>query len=425
MTTRDAQFAQGVPKKYFVVAEFESDASAQTPDDVVLTHITEASSTGEDAANDIPISLEFLSNVATTAIEVNDVPVAVDDAFTLGIDHDLDKNVLEDHGSGADSDEEGDALTASLITPPTLGTLLAGLSGDGSFTYEPGATGIDSFTYLANDGFGDSNIATVTINVTEAVPPPVPVEGHTVDGAVDGAISVFAADVDGDGDTDVLGAASAADEIIWWENTAGDGSAWTEHTIGAAFDEAYSVYAADVDGDGDTDVLGAARTADDITWWENTAGDGSAWTEHTIAGAFGGANSVYAADVDGDGDTDVLGAADAANDITWWENTAGDGLTWSEHTIEGWFQGAHSVYAADVDGDGDTDVLGAAVTANDITWWENTAGDGLTWSEHTIEGNFDGAFSVYATDVDGDGDTDVLGAADTADRHHLVGEHGR
>jgi len=47
--------------------------------------------------------------------------------------------------------------------------------------------------------------------------------------------------------------------------------------------------------------------AGDITWWEN---DGSQnFTEHPIAGSFTGARSVYAIDVDGDSDIDVLGAA--------------------------------------------------------------------------------------------------------------------
>jgi PKD domain-containing protein/VCBS repeat protein len=238
---------------------------------------------------------------------------------------------------------------------------------------------------------------------------------HTVDGTFDGASSVCSADVDGDGDTDILGAGIDAADITWWENTAGDGSAWTEHTVDGDFDGVYSVHAADVDGDGDIDILGAAYVADDITWWENTAGDGSVWTEHTVDGSFDGAMSVYAADVDGDGDIDVLGAAYFADDITWWENTAGDGSAWTEHTVDGTFDGAYSVYAADVDGDGDTDILGAARSANDITWWENTAGDGTAWTEHTVDGEFNSAYSVYAADVDGDGDTDILGAAFVAD----------
>jgi flagellar hook assembly protein FlgD len=235
----------------------------------------------------------------------------------------------------------------------------------------------------------------------------------TIDSFFDGASDVYAADIDGDGDMDVLGAAGTADDIAWWENTAGDGSAWTEKTIDGSFDAASDVFAADMDGDGDLDVLGAASTADDIAWWENTAGNGSAWTEHTVDGSFDGAFAVYAADIDGDGDVDVLGAAITADDIAWWENTAGDGSAWTKTTIDGTFDNARDVHAADVDGDGDVDVLGAALTADDITWWENTAGDGSAWTEHTIDGSFDGAIHVDAADMDGDGDMDVLGAGRT------------
>jgi len=66
-------------------------------------------------------------------------------------------------------------------------------------------------------------------------------------------------------------------------------------------------------------------------------------------------------------------------------------------------------YACDVDSDGDIDILGAASGADDITWWENDGSEDFT--KHTIDTNFDGAYSVYACDVDGDGDIDILGAA--------------
>ncbi|MCP4659428.1 MAG: DUF11 domain-containing protein [bacterium] len=95
---------------------------------------------------------------------------------------------------------------------------------------------------------------------------------HTVDAAFDGAKQVFAADVDVDGDLDVLGAATGADDVAWWENTAGDGSAWTKRIIDGFFDFVFGVYAEDIDGDGDIDVLGAAAGFDDVAWWENTAG---------------------------------------------------------------------------------------------------------------------------------------------------------
>ncbi len=135
-----------------------------------------------------------------------------------------------------------------------------------------------------------------------------PFSGYIVDNNFERVRLVATADVDGDGDMDIIGAAGTADDIAWWENMDGFGTSWSQHTIDSNFEGAYSVYAADVDGDGDMDILGAGYWADDITWWENLDGAGTSWTEHTINGEFDGARSVYAADVDGDGDIDVLGA---------------------------------------------------------------------------------------------------------------------
>ena len=252
-------------------------------------------------------------------------------------------------------------------------------------------------------------------------------DATTIDGSFEGAISVYAADVDGDGDLDVLGAAYGADDISWWENTAGNGTAWTEHIVDSDFDGAESVHAADVDGDGDLDVLGAAAGAYDITWWENTTGNGTVWTEHTVDGDFGGAYSVYAADIDGDGDLDVLGAGDlhgahkmglTIDNVSWWENTDSNGTAWTKHTVDGDFKEVRSVLAVDLDGDGDLDVLGAACAtfgAKNIIWWENTDSNGTAWKVHIVDGDRSGAWSVHAADVDGDGDLDVLGADSGAD----------
>jgi len=268
------------------------------------------------------------------------------------------------------------------------------IDGDGDMDVLGAASSADDITWWENtDGSGTSWVE------------------HTIDGAFDGASSVYSKDIDGDGDMDVLGAASFIDNITWWENTDGSGTSWIEHTVDGDFDYAYSVYSEDIDGDGDMDVLGAAWQADDITWWENTDGSGTSWVEHTIDGAFDGAGSVYSKDIDGDGDMDVLGAAASADDITWWENTDGSGTSWVEHTIDEAFNGAWSVYSEDIDGDGDMDVLGAAFDADNITWWENTDGSGTSWVEHTVSGVFDGAVSVYSEDFDGDGDMDILGAA--------------
>jgi len=159
-------------------------------------------------------------------------------------------------------------------------------------------------------------------------------------------------------------------DIIWWENDDGAGTTWVEHPVDEDFDAAETVYSADVDGDGDMDVLGAARDADDITWWENVDGAGTSWVEHPVDEDFDGARAVLSMDVDGDGDMDMLGAAQYGDKITWWENMDGAGTSWVEHPVDEDFDGAWSVHAADVDGDACMDVLGAARTADDISWWD-------------------------------------------------------
>ena len=70
---------------------------------------------------------------------------------------------------------------------------------------------------------------------------------------------------------------------------------------------------------------------------------------------------------------------------------------------------AWSVYAADVDGDGDMDVLSASSSDNKIAWYENDGSENFT--ENTISTSANSARSVYAVDVDGDGDMDVLSAS--------------
>ncbi len=234
----------------------------------------------------------------------------------------------------------------------------------------------------------------------------------TIDSNFADAWAVYATDVDCDGDTDVLGAAHEGDEIKWWENTDGSGSAWIEHTVDDDFTGASSVYAADVDGDGDIDVLGSATGwQEGFRWWENADGVGTSWTEHNIIGNFNHAYSVYAADMDGDGDIDALGAWSSRDYITWWENDNGVGTMWTEHIVDGDFDGAYSALATDIDGDGDIDVVAAAWVSDTIAWWENVDGVGTMWTEHIVDGNFISVLSVYATDMDGDGDIDVLGGA--------------
>ncbi|GAG71417.1 unnamed protein product, partial [marine sediment metagenome] len=235
---------------------------------------------------------------------------------------------------------------------------------------------------------------------------------HTIADNFDGAVSVYAIDLDNDNDVDVLGASFDAGEITWWQNDGASPPNFTEYTIDDNFYGAYDVFAIDINGDGAVDVLGAAFDAGEITWWENDGSNPPNFTEYIIDNTYSGARSVYAIDLDNDNDADILGAAQGADDITWWENDGSNPPNFTEYTIKGNFNGACDVFAIDINGDGDVDVVGAADYDDDITWWENVGGTPPSFIEHTIDDFFNGAFAVYAIDLDGnDGDVDVLGAA--------------
>ncbi|KAJ1440133.1 hypothetical protein B484DRAFT_415679, partial [Ochromonadaceae sp. CCMP2298] len=142
------------------------------------------------------------------------------------------------------------------------------------------------------------------------------------------------------------------------------GAEFTEHDISTAAEGAYSVLAIDLDGDGDIDVLSASRNDHKIAWYENDGSEG--FTEHAISTAADGALSVFAIDIDRDGDIDVLCASSGDDTITWYENDGSEGFT--EHAISTAADGAYSVFAIDLDGEGDIDVLSASRNDDKIAW---------------------------------------------------------
>ena len=110
-------------------------------------------------------------HVSLTVTAVNDAPVAANDSYSTTEDTPL--TVTAPGVLGNDTDVDGDSLTAVLVSGPSHGTLT--LNANGSFTYTPAANynGTDSFTYKANDGSLDSNVATVSLTVTAVNDAPV------------------------------------------------------------------------------------------------------------------------------------------------------------------------------------------------------------------------------------------------------------
>jgi len=226
-----------------------------------------------------------------------------------------------------------------------------------------------------------------------------------------GAVSVCAFDLDGDNDMDVLSASYGDNKIAWYEND-GSGSFGEQKIISnsARGEWRGCVYASDLDGDGDMDVLSASIGNFKISWHEN---DGAGSFENhevtTTPASIYGVKSVYASDLDSDGDMDVLSASEDDDKIVWYEN-GGSGRFENQHVITTLADQGQSVYACDLDSDGDMDVLSASLNDSKIAWYENDGFGGFGYQKVISTSAF-GAESVFATDIDMDGDMDVLYAS--------------
>lgn len=218
------------------------------------------------------------------------------------------------------------------------------------------------------------------------------------------------ADIDGDGDLDLVSSSHADNKVAWYENTNGQGDfSNRQQVISGTTNSARDVFALDMDGDTDMDLLfftyvDAAVDEYQIIWFEND-GTGNFPTEHVVETTTESILRINYADVDNDGDMDIISGQDDSV-LALYKNN-GDG-TFVAPVIfsEPGFSYLLSLEVADIDGDNDIDVL-ASYNGNEIIWHEND-GLGDLSTKHVVIDQMHYPNSVFAADVDGDGDKDLM-----------------
>ena len=295
---------------------------------------------------------------------------------------------------------EGDFGPINLIgtMSETYRINLADLDGDGDLDVMGATVFLDIISWYENlDGLGNFGPRNIISNTA------------------DGANDVIAADIDGDGDMDVI-SASDFSGLAWYENLSQGGFSTTK-IIDNTITNSRSVVASDMDGDGDVDILANANEPEEIFWIENMDGLGNFGTKHIISNINFYPNVVFSADIDNDGDMDVFSASPADNEVAWFENLDGLGNFGPKIVITNSLSKPFAVYVADLDNDGDNDVLATSVDAlgGEVVWFENLDGLGSFSPKKSIDSNLVFPRDVYAADIDNDGDMDVLIADQNSD----------
>jgi hypothetical protein len=321
------------------------------------------------------------------------------------VDGDSDMDVVSHAYEGQDiswwENNGSQSFTRHTIASPILPLDIqtCDLDGDGDVDVVAALYGENRYAWYENDGSGHFT-------------------GHTI-GNWNGPTRSFVVDLDQDGDMDVLAVACVgypfgpdqleADDLQagrmgWFENDGNEN--FTQHILKDGWDHANSVHAADLDGDADLDVIATAGWAHQLCWFENDGNQN--FTEHVIISGWGSPGSAWAVDLDQDGDADLLATACNVGQVAWFENDSSHQFT--QHIIASGFQRPHMVRPADLDQDGDIDLVTTAVYGNEIAWFENQ-GD-QTFVKHVIAGNYSGACGICLVDLDKDNDVDILSAGD-------------
>ncbi|OUJ76290.1 malectin domain-containing carbohydrate-binding protein [Hymenobacter crusticola] len=221
-------------------------------------------------------------------------------------------------------------------------------------------------------------------------------------------VSVTPADVDGDGDLDLLTANQSSNTVsVRLNNGQGSFSNGPDVPVGSA---PVSVVAADVDGDGDLDILTANSTAGFVSVRLNNGQGSFSNGSNVPVGSTGTGRSfsVAAADVNGDGNLDILAANGSESTVS---VRLGNGQgSFSGTTEVSVGSGPISLAAADVNNDGNLDVVTANLTGNTVSIRLGNGQGSFNGTTEVSVGS--GPGKLVVADVNNDGNLDLLTAND-------------
>lgn len=298
------------------------------------------------------------------------------------------------------------ATTAAAVALTSTSAMSQALFGTQYTVFDGELTG--DLTLLDMEQDGDLDIAVCTspwlIHTLENLGngqfgPPSPLELINV---FQDSRGIQTADLDGDGRDDIVCASTSSERASWWRSQ-GDGTFSIEQRLGSV-PRPLDVATGDVDLDGDIDVVVSSRIVGTYRLYENLGGgtfvDGVAPP--------GISNSVYGVTlglVDGDSFPDLVSCTDRSPGV-FWARGNGDGTFQAQQPLGSGNRDGARAAIVDLNGDGWNDIVATFFTGDPVVWFPNSSSGFL--APQVIDSTGGDAFALDVADMDRDGDVDLV-----------------
>jgi hypothetical protein len=206
-------------------------------------------------------------------------------------------------------------------------------------------------------------------------------------------------DVNHDGRPDVVTAGWMTNGIFWWENPGKLGAEWKRHFITDSI-ETEGGWMADINGDGKADVIFGHYGHMGVLWIDFAGAEPKV---HHVGGRAEDGHGIGVADIDGDGKADIL------TPNGWFKQTNADTDQWVWHGDWKMEDAGFPIIGYDVNNDGRLDVIFGQGHSYGLYWLEQQAPGGSSgWVKHTIDESFSQVHALRMADIDGDGEPELI-----------------